>query len=74
MPKKEFKERSSVILRHSFRTTTRDPFRQPSRTVKGLPGGDKCMQISSRKNDVYVLAGKYSKMNMCDRGGKNTFL
>lgn len=33
---KKFKERSPLILKNSVSTITRDPFRRPSRTIKGL--------------------------------------
>lgn len=73
-PKKKFKESSPVMLKHSVNMATRDPFRWPSGTIKRLPVGGSCMQISSRKSDVYVLARKYVVMNMYDHDGINTLL
>lgn len=40
-------------------TTTRDPFRQSSRTTNGAPVRGRGMEISSGESGVYVLAGKY---------------
>lgn len=73
-PKKNFKERSTLILKHSVSTTTRDPFRRPSRTILGLPIGGGCIEISSRKSNVYVLARKYVVTSVFDQDGINTLL
>lgn len=61
---KKFKERSPLILKNSVSTTTRDPFRRPSRTIKGLPMEADAWKLVLAENYVYVLARKYVVMSV----------